>query len=189
MTIPQASKRGVVDLTPYVTLDELHVDHVGPEYHNWLSDPEVMRFLEARFRAHSMDDIRSYVKEINASKTDHLWRILCDGRHVGNIKLGGISQRHRRANLSLLIGDRSVWGQSVATRAIRLATAESFKRYGLHKIYAGFYAANVASIRAFEKAGYIIEATLRGNRCLDGQMVDEVLMACFREALEDGNGQ
>ena len=25
-----------------------------------------------------------------------------------------------------------------------------------------------------------IEATLRGNRCLDGKMVDEVLMACFR---------
>ncbi len=139
-----------------------------------------MRFLEARFRAHTIDNIRAYVKEINASGTDHIWRILCDGRHVGNVKLAGINARHRRANLSLLIGDRRVWGQGVATEAIRLATAASFKKYDLFKIFAGIYADNIASVRAFEKAGYVVEATLRGHRCLDGQMVDEVLMACFQ---------
>ncbi len=70
----------------------------------------------------------------------------------------------------------------MATQAIRLATAESFKRYDLFKIFAGIYAANIASIRAFEKAGYVVEATLSGHRCLDGRMVDEVQMACFRNA-------
>ena len=173
------AERSTADLASRVRLDDLRVEHVGPEYHGWLNDPEVMRYLEARFRSHSIDDIRAYVSEMNASKVDHVWRILCEGRHVGNVKLAGINLRHRRAALSLLIGDRDVWGQGVATQAINLATAVAFKKYGLFKIFAGFYAANIASIRAFEKAGYIVEAKLRGNRCLDGEMVDEVLMACF----------
>ena len=174
------AERRTTDLALSVTLDDLRVEHVGPEYHAWLNNSEVMRFLEARFRAHSIDDIRAYVNEMYASKTDHVWRILCEGRHVGNVKLAGINLRHRRAALSLLIGDRGIWGQGVATQAINLATAEAFKKHDLFKIFSGFYAANVASIRAFEKAGYIVEATLRGNRCLDGEMVDEVLMARFR---------
>ena len=177
--IPQPAERE--ELAGRVVLDDLRVEHVGPDYHAWLNDPDVVRFTESRFRAHTLDDIRAYVKAVNASKTDHMWRILCDGRHVGNVKLASVNLRHRRAALSLLIGDRNVWGQGVATQAIRLATAEGFRRYDdLHKIFAGFYAANVSSIRAFEKAGYVVEATLRGNRCLDGEMVDEVLMARFR---------
>jgi RimJ/RimL family protein N-acetyltransferase len=182
MALPQQSEGRSANPASRVSLDDLRVEHVGPNYHAWLNDPEVMQYLEARFRTHTLDEIRAYVKAMNASKSDHIWRILCDGRHVGNIKLAGVTPRHRRANLALLIGDRSVWGQGVGTQAVRLATAESFKLYDLFKIYAGFYAANVASIRAFEKAGYMIEATLRGNRCLDGRMVDEVLMACFRNA-------
>lgn len=179
MTATQPSQLRTADRAHAITLDDLRVEHVGEAYRSWLADPVVMRYLEARFRTHSLAEIGAYVEEVNASKTDRIWRILCDGRHVGNVKLAGINSRHRRAALSLLIGDRSVWGQGVATEAIRLATAASFKAHDLYKIFAGFYADNVASIRAFEKAGYVIEATLRGNRCLDGRMVDEVLMACF----------
>lgn len=178
----QHSEAGSGSLASAVALDDLRVDHVGPDYHAWLNDPEVMQFTEARFRPHTLDNIRAYVEQINASSTDRIWRILCDGRHVGNVKLAGINGRHRRANLSLLIGDRAVWGRGVATQAIRLATAESFKGYDLFKIFAGMYATNLACIRAFEKAGYVVEATLRGHRCHDGRMVDEVLMACFRPA-------
>jgi RimJ/RimL family protein N-acetyltransferase len=176
----QQSERQSGGLAPRVTLDDLRVEHVGPDYHAWLNDPEVMQFTEARFRQHTLDDIRAYVEETNASETDRIWRILCDERHVGNIKLTGINVRHRRAGMSILVGDRGVWGQGVATQAIRLATAESFKRYDLFKIFAGIYATNVASIRAFAKAGYVVEATLRGHRCLNGRMVDEVLMARFQ---------
>ena len=189
MALSQQSGDRSADLASRVSLDDLRLEHVGPNYHAWLNDAHVMQFLEARFRTHSLEEIRSYVSEMNVSKTDHIWRILFDGRHVGNIKLAGITPRHRRANLALLIGDRSMWGRGVGTQAIRLATAESFKKYDLYKIYAGFYAVNVASIRAFEKAGYVIEGTLRGNRCLDGRMVDEVLMACFRTTFGGGSGQ
>lgn len=180
MTGTRRSELRTADRARAVTLDDLRVEHVGEAYRSWLADPVVMHYLEARFRTHTLGEIGAYVEEVNASKTDRIWRILCDGRHVGNVKLAGIDPRHRRAALSLLIGDRSVWGQGVATEAIRLATTESFKNYDLYKIFAGFYAENIASIRAFEKAGYVIEATLRGNRCLDGRMVDEVLMARFR---------
>lgn len=164
-------------------LDDLLVEHVGPKYCSWLNDPEVMRFTEARFRTHTINSIRSFVQKTNDSVTDHVWRILCSGHHVGNVKLAGINKLHRRASLSILIGDRDVWGHGVATRAIQLATAKSFEKYNLFKIFAGIYATNSASIKAFQKAGYVLEATLRCHRCLDDQMIDEVLMAYFQHQL------
>ncbi len=70
LILTQQSK--TAGLASRVALDDLRVEHVGPDYHSWLNDPDVMRFTEARFRPHTIDNIRSYVEEINASRTDHL---------------------------------------------------------------------------------------------------------------------
>ena len=45
-----------------------------------------------------------------------------DDRHVGNIKIGPINQKHRHAAVGLLIGNPDYWGKGIATRAIKLVT-------------------------------------------------------------------
>ena len=59
MTAPQPSPLQVGGPAPCVTLDDLRVEHVGDTYRSWLADPEVMRYLEARFRTHTLDEIRA----------------------------------------------------------------------------------------------------------------------------------
>jgi RimJ/RimL family protein N-acetyltransferase len=41
------------------------------------------------------------------------------------------------------------------------------------------YASNVASIKAYTRAGWIVEATFKGYYWIDGKAEDRVCVACF----------
>lgn len=140
-----------------VALDE--PDATGP-YLRWMQDPETLRFLEARFVQHSSQTLSRYIATMNADPNSALFGICVApaSRHVGNIKLGPINCVHRHAEIGLMIGEREIHGQGVGSRAIRLLSAWAFETLDLNKLTAGCYATNVGSARAFEKAGFSIEA-------------------------------
>lgn len=171
--MPDVLADGGVALRPFLP------EHVSDDYLAWLNDPEVMRFTEARFTGHTRDSARAYVERSNSGADARLWRIVAGGRHVGNIRLSGIDHRHRRASVALIIGARDAWGQGIGTGAIRLASRYGFDALSLHKLCAGMYVDNAASIRAFEKAGFRREAVLAGHYLYQGRFIDGVLVARF----------
>jgi RimJ/RimL family protein N-acetyltransferase len=156
-------------------------------YHAWMNDPEVTRYLESRFRPHSVESLREFIAAQQRKGGDCLFLALTlreGGRHIGNIKLEPIDWVHRRGEVGILIGDRSYWGKGYATEAIELLTAFAFRTLNLHKLTAGAYSVNVGSVRAFEKAGYVREG-LRPSHCwCNGAYVDLVLLGKVRGAGE-----
>ena len=132
-------------------------------YVGWLNDPEVTRYLETRWHPQTLDTITAYVRGMLADPSSHLLAIVerSSGRHVGNLKLGPVSERHSHADVSYFIGERSVWGRGYATDAIRVAAGIGFERLGLHRPQAGVYQGNLASARALERAGFREEGRLR----------------------------
>ncbi len=129
---------------------------VTDEYVAWMNDPEVGVFLETRFTSHSADDVRRYVKTQNEAAAAEFLAIIrrADRRHVGNLRIGAIDRHHHTATIALVIGDKSAWGQGLGSEAIALATTHAFWALGVRKLTARCYSTNVASIRAFEKAGW-----------------------------------
>lgn len=128
-----------------------------PRYLGWMRDPEVNRYLEARLAEHTLESLQGFIETCNAGPDLLLGICLADGSHVGNIKLGPVNAYHAHAAIGLLIGERASWGEGYATEAIDGLTAHAFSTMSLEKLYAGAYAANAGSIRAFLKAGWIEE--------------------------------
>jgi RimJ/RimL family protein N-acetyltransferase len=157
-------------------------------YVAWLADPEVNRYLETRWTEQSMESIRAFVSGQLASPDSYLFAILEreTGRHVGNIKVGPINQRHLYADVGYFIGERTAWGRGLATDAIRVATRVAFTRLGLHRVEAGLYASNGASGRALEKAGYRLEGRLKGHLRLGEGYEDHVWYGLTREDWKGG---
>lgn len=156
------------------------IGHATERYVSWLNDPEVVRHTEVVAGGHSLASVEGYVQSCLDDPRAILFAIEMDGwGHVGNLRLGAIDQKHRRATLALLIGEKAVWGQGVAADAIKLASNFAFATIGLHKLTAGIYVSHPASRRAFEKAGYECEATLREHAWVDGTAVDIWQMAKF----------
>jgi RimJ/RimL family protein N-acetyltransferase len=63
------------------------------------------------------------------------------------------------------------------TAAVRAMTAYGFEQFALTRIYAVPFAANAASHRVLEKAGYAREGVLRRNAIKNGVVTDQVLYA------------
>lgn len=162
-----------------VELFGLEPDDVADEYVSWLNDPAVNRYLESRFVHHTPESTRRFVQSILDSDDSIIFgiRYVPCARHVGNIKLGPVDRQHRRGEIGLLIGDRAVWGRGIAAAAIELATRYAFDSLGLLKVTAGCYAGNIGSRRAFEKAGFVVEAIRKRHFLLDGAPEDAVLLA------------
>ena len=147
---------------------------LNDSYLGWLNDPAINRYLETRFLPQTLEALVAYW-ETHRDDPASPWFAICrtdDGRHIGNIKLGPIQWLHRRADISLFIGDRSCWGQGYASEAIAMVRDWSFLELDLKKLNAGIYTGNIGSRRAFEKCGFELEGTIRKDVVSSGERLD-----------------
>ncbi|MBT3399320.1 MAG: GNAT family N-acetyltransferase [Rhodospirillaceae bacterium] len=153
----------------------------GP-YFDWMQDPDVLRHLEARFSDRSHEGLRAFVEGCIRNPDQHLFSIClaADGRHVGNVKLQ-VDSRHRRGDIGILIGDSTQRGRGLGVQAIESVCLYAFEALGLKKVTAGCYAPNLASIKAFTRAGFVIEATRPSHFVFENARVDGVFMARLNE--------
>lgn len=161
-----------------IFLKPLSPGDVTQAYVDWMRDEEVIQFLESRWSVFTMKDLKDYVKSVNESNDDVLFGIFLKegGEHIGNIKIGGINQKHKFADVGLIIGNKKMRGKGYGAEAIRLASDYAFKELNLNKLTAGIYADNISSYRAFIKAGYREAGRLKNHRLYKGGYVDEILV-------------
>lgn len=159
-----------------VFLRPLTVADVSEAYVGWMNDPDTNRFLETRWRAHGRAEVEAFVAEKAASPNEHLYGVFLreSGAHVGNLKIGPVDARHGVAPLSYFLGDPAARGRGLATEAVRLAVRLAFARHGVAKLTAGAYAANAASLRVLEKAGFRREG-LRRRQVASGTGRDDLV--------------
>src|SRR5439155_1680632 len=109
-------------------------------------------------------------------ETDLHWALLAEGLgHVGFIALHAIDWRNRSATGGLILGERSAWGQGLATEAVRVRTRFAFDQLGLHRIEG--HTVNPAMRRVYIKAGYRDEGVARQKLWRDGRWLDAYLFS------------
>ena len=167
--------------TRRLVLRTLTADDATDRYLGWMRDPETTHYLEARLVEHSLQSLRDYLEACNASAADLLLGICTSsGSHIGNIRVGPINRYHQHAPVGLLIGEHDQRGRGHATEAIAAATGHAFEALALEKLYAGCYAANVGSARAFLKAGWVEEGRSKAHWLSDGRREDNISLGITR---------
>lgn len=102
-----------------------------------------------------------------------------DGTAVGSASLFEFDSfaRHAEAGISLVADAR---GRGVGTAAIAQLVEFGFVRRNLRRIHLQAIASNTAAIRAYEKAGFVIEGRQRQHAWVRGAYEDIVLMGILR---------
>lgn len=161
-----------------IYLRNVCLEDVNDSYYQWLNDPQVNQFLETRFVVQSKEKIAEFVTSKDGNANEILLAI-CDKKHklhIGNIKLGPINWHHRRAEISLLIGNKSYWGKGIATQAIELVSQFAFQTLNLNKLMAGAYKANLGSIKAFQHCGFKIEGEVEDYALVNNKGISVIKM-------------
>lgn len=152
---------------------------VGDQYLKWLRDKKITKFLEVRLQKQTKQTIRNNVNKHNCSSDSFLLGIFLKNQnlHIGNIKIYSISKYHKHCTIGILIGERQAHNQGYATESILRVSQFCKNNLNLKKISAGIYKNNIASRKAFQKAGFSVEAVQKRHRREGKKWVDSLLMA------------
>lgn len=132
--------------------EDIHIGYVAG-----LNDPQVNRYLDiAKRTIQTTDSVAEFIQSNLESPNGVLWGIWLGSskNHCGTIRLHSIDHYHGTANIGICIFDKTVWGRSIGSRAIKAVTAWAFSELGLRWIEAGAYEENIPSQKAFINAGY-----------------------------------
>ena len=131
----------------------------------WLAMPAGPPDPAARFFADGDDPADALVAELDRVvgyvRLRHPSRLPA-GRHVLQVNGIGVDPGYRRRGIA---------------RALLEAAIEESRSRGARKLTLRVFAPNVPALRLYESAGFEVEGVLRGEFLLEGEYVDDMLMA------------
>lgn len=165
--------------TNRVVLRAMQPSDIGPWHVAWLNDPEVVRWSNQRFVAHTQDSCERYRAGFDGSANLYASARLADsGEPIGSLTAYR-NLHHGTADIGILIGERRLWGQGYGFEAFALLSAWLAVTPGLRKLSCGTLACNHGMISIAERCGYHREAVRSAQELVDGEPVDIVHFARF----------
>lgn len=120
-----------------------------------------------------------FLDHVAALTPSRIWAVEVDGEAAGAIGIEILGDVERvSAEIGYWLGEQ-YWGRGIVTDALRAVTAEVFQTFDLRRIFALPFDDNPASIRVLEKAGYVLEGTLRQSAIKDGVVRGQLLFASY----------
>ena len=160
-----------LDLVP---LDRPHLARTR----EWANDPELMRLMDRKQPVSPVEHEAWFASLPRRADCAYFAIETVDGRaHIGNVWLWDIDRRHRKAELRVVVGDRDARGKGLGAEAIDRLCRYAFEKLDLHRVYAYVLVINPSARKAFERAGFSLEGTLRDDRWAVDRFIDSYLLA------------
>lgn len=168
--------------TQNLYLKQVKVEDITPTYIEALNDQEIVGLTEARHQTWNEESVRKYVEESTKEGESLLIGIYLkeNNAHIGNIRLSGFDDKHKRVELGIMLFDRAEWGKGYASEALETVKNFVFNTLKYHKLCADYYSINKASAKLFEKAGFEIQGTFKDHFLIDKQYVDSIRVAVIK---------
>jgi RimJ/RimL family protein N-acetyltransferase len=100
---------------------------------------------------------------------------------IGNVGLHDINWPDRNAELGVMIGERTEWGQGYATEAISLLLDYAFTILGLRMVFLRCIAYNERAYRLYERLGFRTVGRLRQSHRIGQRYYDVIYMDILAE--------
>ena len=164
-----------------IFLRPLEITDIDDEYLSWYKNNDGhLDYFTGSGRSFDRETLLKDFEDGLATKRWFYYLIQSQsGEKIGNVKIGPIDFRNKTSDLVCLIGNRSFLGKGLAAKAIEKANEIAFETHDIRRLQSGMYASNIPSIKAYTKAGWVIEATFSGFYWVNGLPEDRVCVACF----------
>lgn len=155
----------------------------APSLAQMANDLTVWRYLRDLFpHPYTLEHAVRFIEHASTRSPSSHRAIVVDGHAVGTIGLKlGTDVERISAEVGYWLGAPHR-GRGIMTEVIRAFTDEAFEVFALSRIFALPFAHNIASCRALEKAGYVLEGVLRRSCIKEGNILDQRQYARVREA-------
>lgn len=163
-----------------VNIRKLTRSNITDEFVSWHQNSDGhLDYYSGSRRSFSREDLVEWI-EGSGQRNTFFYLILVDGNvPVGTVKIGPIDAKNKTSDLVCLIGNRRYVGKGLASQVISQANKLAFEEHDIRRLQSGMYENNVASIKAYCRADWVIEGRMRGFYWVDGMPMDRVCVSCF----------
>lgn len=162
----------------------LSLEHFSQEYVDWMNDPDVNRYLESG-GDYTLKKLRSFLENVE-NKEILFWAIhlKSNGKHIGNIKIDPVIEKHGLAEYGIMMGRKTEWGKGYAGEATMRIIDYCFSEIGIRKITLGVVTDNKAAWGLYKKLGFTTEGIYKRHTMHDGKYCDVARMAMFNPEVD-----
>jgi RimJ/RimL family protein N-acetyltransferase len=128
---------------------------------------------------YTMQDAEGWVKLCESETKPTVFAIEIDGAAVGGVGIVVQTDVFRKnAEIGYWLGE-TYWGKGIITEAVKEMSDYAFRQFDIHRLYAGVFEYNKASMRVLEKAGFAFEAILKQAVIKEKKLWDEHIYVKF----------
>lgn len=162
-------------------IKKIKVAEITERVMDWFNDEQLMKYYTNSRRQITKESLLSAIEDGEKKGNQFTFGIYHkeDNVLIGTLKIGPINFNHKTSDLVALIGDRNYLGKGLAPKAITLGNKLAFDYFDIRKLYGGMYESNIPSIKAYLRAGWLVEARLKGQYMVDGKTEDRIEVGCF----------
>ncbi|MFN8348542.1 MAG: GNAT family protein [Spirosomataceae bacterium] len=162
-------------LRPYRDGDETSLAKNADNYRIWRNVRDIFP------HPYTLENARQWIDICKSETKPTVFAIDIDGEVAGGI--GIVLQKdifRKNAEIGYWLGE-PYWGKGIATEAVKEMTEYAFCHFNIHRLYAGVFEYNPASMQVLKKAGFHFEAILRKSVYKEDSLWDEHIYVKFRE--------
>jgi RimJ/RimL family protein N-acetyltransferase len=165
-----------------VRLAPLQVEQVT-HFYTWLQDPEVIEYsLSAFQRMKTPQQIDQwFAATLAQANTLNLGIYLAETNAlIGYAGLTGISATNQSGEYFIFLGEKAQWGKGVGTAVTKQILELAFTTHHLNRVMLTVSEGNTGGLRAYAKAGFVVEGRLRQAACRQGVFHDKIVMSVLK---------
>ena len=148
-------------------------------FQRWYADREIARlarYQEAPMRPEEIDRFFT-ARVVGPDAMAMAVHIKATDRLIGTCAFSQLDAENGSALYHITIGEHDAWGHGYGTEATRLMVDHAFGVLGLHRVALFVFEFNERAVRAYQRAGFLIEGRARESIWRDGRWWDELAMS------------
>lgn len=162
-----------------------------PEIWRLLTDPEVNRYLNARWRIHYLENEYEWYENLTKRSESERAFSVCEsnkGKLVGVAFLNEIDFKNRKCHIGYFL-DKEYWKKGLTTEAVRLLKYYCFNELNMRKLHTSTFEPNIGSKRVLEKNGFELIGKYKSHVYVPSiGFVDECIYEVFNDDLDSEIG-
>lgn len=151
----------------------------------WLSDAELAINLTNFEKQFPLQHEEALLNRMIKENTQIFSIVLNeDEKLIGSCSLFDIDQADRKAELGIMIGDKSCWDKGYGSESVELILDYGFNILNLNNIYLKVFDYNARALQCYKKVGFKLIGHHRQARIIMGRKYDEILMDILAEEFD-----
>ncbi len=154
-----------------ITIEDLTPEHFAL-CAEWLSRPEINRWLTAEWRGRTVES--TTLAMLLRNKRNRVWLSLYQGQPCGIVAITDLDAGDRTGMVWYILGESGHSGKGITSQALQQMCVRALQEMGLSSLYAWAMEDNAPSRRVLEKAGFQPSGRIRQAAVSAGQQVDRL---------------